>query len=554
MQSIAGCLLLLICLGGCFPASGSALSLSRQVEDELRILLGPASDSGQLALASERVWLHADAPEFYATRRYAPAWITDQGTVPQARVLLDALREVSAEGLCPEDYHIDLITALLTLAEDVPRHGVLFDPGWLARLDLLLTDAFLWYASDHLWGRLAFAELRERADRELEATPAALLEQALRQERLGATLTDLVPAHPGYRSLMRQLEEYRRLAGLGGWPKVPEGAKLHPGERDGRVRQLRARLRVTETVNFEGEETSDLLAGATMQALKDFQARHGLEPDGVLGPQTLVELNVPVEERIRRIELNLERWRWLPKAPTPRYLEVNIADFSLKVVEGERTVMTMPVIVGTAYRKTPVFSGTMTYLELAPYWHVPPTILREDKLPLIRKNPGWLEQKHFEIVSLKNPGEVIDPAGIDWSLVTARNFPGALRQKPGPWNALGQVKFMFPNRLSIYLHDTSERHLFQRRVRLFSSGCIRVERPMELAMYLLEPQGWTQEKLREAVSRDKPQQVSLKQPLPVRILYWTAWVDEAGSAQFRKDYYLRDLDMETALEAWRDRP
>jgi murein L,D-transpeptidase YcbB/YkuD len=182
---------------------------------------------------------------------------------------------------------------------------------------------------------------------------------------------------------------------------------------------------------------------------------------------------------------------------------------------------------------------------------VPPTILRKDKLPLIRRNPQWLNKNHFEIVSWSDSQKIIDPNKIKWSKVTAKTFPGALRQKPGPWNALGQVKFMFPNRLSIYLHDTSERHLFQRRVRLLSSGCIRIERPLDLAQYLLEPQGVGCDELLNAVNRVSPLRIPLAKPVPVQILYWTAWVNNRGDLQLRKDFYLRDLDMEIALEEWR---
>ncbi len=287
---------------------------------------------------------------------------------------------------------------------------------------------------------------------------------------------------------------------------------------------------------------------ATIHALKRFQRRHGLSPDGVLGPRTLAELNVSVEERIRQIEINLERWRWLPKSLGERRIEVNTADFRLRVVEDGQTVMSMPVIVGTGYRKTPVFSARMTYLEFAPYWFVPPTILREDKLPRIKRDPGWVKRRHFDIVSWKGPERSIDPWSIDWTDMEAKRFPGVLRMQPGPWNPLGRVKFMFPNRYAVYLHDTNERHLFRRNIRSFSSGCIRIERPQDLAYYLMENQGWHCDTLLDAMGRKRPKKVQLEQALPVHILYWTAWVDERGRLQFRKDLYLRDLDLDLALQ------
>jgi murein L,D-transpeptidase YcbB/YkuD len=228
---------------------------------------------------------------------------------------------------------------------------------------------------------------------------------------------------------------------------------------------------------------------------------------------------------------------------------VNIADFSLEVVEGGVVVMRMPVVVGTSYRKTPVFSGLMRYVEFAPYWGVPPTILREDKLPKIKANRDYLRLAHFEIVPWNGPpGEVLDPETIDWKNVTAENFPGLLRQKPGPWNPLGRVKFIFPNAFDVYLHDTPEHYLFEKNRRSYSSGCIRIARPEDLAQYLLEGQkGWDCERIADAMNSPVPVVEPLQEPLPVHILYRTAWIDAAGALEFRKDVYLRDVDLDLAL-------
>ena len=291
--------------------------------------------------------------------------------------------------------------------------------------------------------------------------------------------------------------------------------------------------------------TSHVYDRTTREATRSFQSRHGLVDDGVIGPKTLATLNVSVEERIRQIELNLERWRWMPKSLGKRHIRVNVADFSLEVIEAGETVMQMPVIVGTQYRKTPVFSARMTYLEFAPYWTVPPTILREDKLPKIKRRLDYLEEKHFRIISRADRKIIIDPLEIDWATVRADNFPGLLRMEPGPWNPLGRVKFMFPNRFNVYLHDTNETYLFGNNIRSFSSGCIRVKDPQALAAYLLE-QKLGQERLQELLSATVPEQIPIE-PLSVHIQYWTAWVDQDSLIHFRPDVYFRDLDLEVAL-------
>jgi murein L,D-transpeptidase YcbB/YkuD len=256
-----------------------------------------------------------------------------------------------------------------------------------------------------------------------------------------------------------------------------------------------------------------------------------------------------VEERIRQIEINLERWRWLPKTLGNRYLLVNIAGFNLTVVEDGKTVLEMAVVVGTPFRRTPVFSANLSYLIFSPYWNVPVTILREDKLPLIKADPGYVAAHHYEIVSWQDfPNRLLDPKSIDWSRITARNFPGLLRQKPGPWNPLGRVKFMFPNDFSVYLHDTPDRHLFAREQRSFSSGCIRIERPFELALYLLQGQeGWDADSIRGAMTSNVTRRVDLRQRIPVHILYQTAWVDDQGRLQTRPDLYQRDAALYDAL-------
>ncbi len=269
-----------------------------------------------------------------------------------------------------------------------------------------------------------------------------------------------------------------------------------------------------------------------------------------MGPATLDALNVPVNKRLRQIELNMERWRWLPRNLGKRYILVNIAGFSLDVYEDNRHMMDMRVVVGRQYRRTPVFSKDMTYLVISPYWHIPPNIALKDKLPLIRKNPGYLEQERIRVFHGAGAEmREIDAKTVDWATITGRNFSYRLRQDPGPFNALGRVKFMFPNKYNVYLHDTPSQELFAKTVRTFSSGCIRIEKPIELAEYLLKdyPE-WTRERILSTADRRIERTVQIKKPLPVHLLYWTAWIDRDGRMQFRNDIYKRDELLDRALQ------
>jgi murein L,D-transpeptidase YcbB/YkuD len=266
---------------------------------------------------------------------------------------------------------------------------------------------------------------------------------------------------------------------------------------------------------------------------------------------TLAELNVAPARRVRQLELNLERWRWLPQDLGHRHILVNIAGFELDVVEDGQTVLDMRVVVGRPYRRTPVFSDTMRYLVLSPYWHVPRNIAVRDKLPLIKRDPAYLAKQELRLFA-REGGTVreVDASAVDWTAVTPANFTYELRQEPGPLNALGRVKFMFPNKYNVYLHDTPARELFARASRDFSSGCIRLEKPLELAVQLLrhDPR-WTRMRLDSMIAQRVERMVPLAEPVPVHLLFWTAWAAPDGSIHFRRDLYGRDARLERALVA-----
>jgi murein L,D-transpeptidase YcbB/YkuD len=500
--------------------------------------------SAPLVTDAARPLLHEQLFTLYRQRGFLPIWIDGGQLKPEAETLMETLRNAGAHGLCGDDYQLAELEGLLRIQADFAVRNLPSASDKRAILDLFLSQAFLMYATQMVEGQVdpSLAHVDWRARRR-KADLVKLLEYAMLNHRLPQVLEDLVPPHEEYRQLVAALRHYRELAAYGGWPQIPAGPTIRPDARDERLPLVKALLLLTGDLAL-AVAMDDAYDPGTVEAVKIFQARHGLNADGVIGPKTLASFNVPVEERIRQIELNLERWRWMPKGFGRRHIRVNVADFSLDVVEDGQLVMHMPVIVGTQYRKTPVFSAQMTYLEFAPYWIVPPTILREDKLPHIKSNPAYLEEKHFHIISM-NGQTMINPYEIDWAKITASNFPGLLRMDPGPWNPLGHVKFMFPNRFNIYLHDTNEAYLFDKNVRSFSSGCIRIERPLDLANYLLEKE-LGREKVLALFNATKTVKVPVE-PMPVHIQYWTAWVGRDGRVNFRPDVYYRDLDLEVAL-------
>ncbi len=483
----------------------------------------------------------------YVRRQYRAVWSDERGPTRLADDLVGALRRADREGLRSDDYQLADIEAALTALR---APGAAITPDQLAKLDLLLTSAFLDYGSHLLAGRvrpdLRPAGLARRPSPDM----VAALQAALESEDIAGTLDTLAPRHDGYRRLRDALARYRAVAAEGGWPAIPDGPVLRRGDRSPRVTALRQRLREDDTRISRGDDVFDEDVEA---ALKSFQRRHGLEPDGTVGPATRTALNVPIERRIAQMELNLERSRWLPQDLGRRHILVNIAAFELQVVNGRDVELAMRVVVGHPDNRTPLLTDTIQYLVLNPYWHVPRDIAAGELLPKVRENASYLAQQRLRVFTDSGPdAREVDPATVDWSAVTSSDFPFVLRQDPGAFNSLGRVKFMFPNPFSVYLHDTPARGLFNQAERDLSHGCIRVEQPVELAEYLLRQTGrWNRAALVRALDDTAAVdlEVQLPEPMPVHLYYWTAWADEDGTVQFRRDIYGDDAPLLTALRA-----
>ena len=481
---------------------------------------------------------------FYKERQER-LWVTDRGATPRAHQLASILQNADQDGLDPDDYGATAIAALLDAT----------GPDALAELELRLSLGLIQFISDLASGRVEPSEV----DPELFVYPqdidhAAVIRAAADASDLDTFVAGFRPAQDEYQRARAALAEFRARAARGDdWGVVPEGPTLDPGMTDPRIAWLRARLLASSDAEEArlaavGAAAPEFYDHALEAAVRRFQYRHGLEQDGRVGRRTIEALNVPIEQRIRQIVLNLERRRWMPDDRGERYVFVNLADFELKLVDGPRTVFDTRVVVGAPYHRTPVFSAEMTYVEINPYWNVPPSIARNELLPEIKADPGYLAANGFELLTGWDNGAAIDPWTIDWSRIGPENFAWRLRQKPGASNALGRIKFMFPNRFNVYLHDTPARHLFDRAERSFSHGCIRVEQPVTFGAFVLAGQDdWSRERLEAAIASGERMIVPLEKPLPVHIAYLTAWVNKDGTVHFRNDVYGRDTRLAAAL-------
>ena len=497
--------------------------------------VGEATAAGQSILAVSAL------PAFYESRGFAPVW-TGPGGERRLADLLRAIHQSEGHGLNPENYHL---SALQPWSEG--RTGSDLPEPARTDLEMLATDAFLVLGSHLLHGRVNPESINpEWLANRRSARLDTILANAVAADRIEEALLDLAPQQSRYRRMLDAAGELRAVMEAGGWPTVPDGPTLRAGSEGPRVQALRVRL-----LGSPASGAAEPFDEALSEAVHRFQVRHGLDADSAVGRATLAALNVPASVRLRQLEINLERWRWLPADLGARHIEVNIPAFETRVVENGRTVAVHRSVVGRRFRATPVFSGTMTYLVLAPYWHVPPTIAAVDQLPAIRENPGVIADQRMTLLDLAT-NQAVDPFSVDWERMTGAEFNRLyrLRQDPGPHNALGTVKFMFPNKHNVYLHDTPSPDLFERTARDFSSGCIRIDRPLELASYLLEGRPeWNRAGIDAAVRDGVERTVTLPEPVQVHLLYWTAWVDEQGVSHFREDIYDRDEVVRAALTA-----
>ncbi|GAB5520596.1 MAG: L,D-transpeptidase family protein [Rhodothermales bacterium] len=509
--------------------------------------LNASADSISTALHGTLPDSTSQVARLYEANNYGLHWIENDGTLrPHAEALIEALPEAERHGL---SFSEDRLNDLRTRFEEARSHASLEN---VIALDLALSDLAIQFGTDLRMGRVNPQNLKAEVYIKASSDDFGDVLSAWMTEPEPPSFTEtFAPDHPIYLRLQEALQRYRQYAKDGGWETVAEGADdlvLEIGETSPYVPALRNRLALAGNLASSSEDsTYDVNVAA---AVADFQERHGLAVDSVLGPNTLAALNVPIDARILQLELALERWRWLPHELADRFILTNVPGFNVYAIENNDNIaLEMRTVVGAAYgdQETPVLADTMTYVDFRPYWNVPDGIAANEIMPKVREDASYLDQKQYEIVSHFGS----DATVYDVSEVDLDEIPGQyhIRQRPGPHNSLGLVKFMFPNEHAIYLHDTPADALFDRAERDFSHGCVRLAEPDRFGAYILGRQGWDLARVQDAMQSGDHQIVSLEEPIPVYIMYLSAFAEPDGYVTLHDDIYGQDADLATRLNA-----
>ncbi|WKZ57858.1 MAG: L,D-transpeptidase family protein [Bdellovibrionota bacterium] len=542
MQCLLTSLLALFMLFG--GASAPALAHDKIEEEIYRAAeQGVASSLALAAHGFDSAALDRGLHAWYAERSFLPLWIEGAAPSKRAKEARDAIRFCSKDGLRPDDYFIKHIDALW--------HRT--DPKGLAKLDLLLTVAVALLAADAIEGRIEPLEIDSKLfahARPPRPNLGAIVKTIVYRQDIGKAIGESFPRHRQYEAMREALAQYREIAAKGGWQTVGShrGSSLGPASNKADLAALASRLQASHDLaqDYVSRGSFD---GDLQGAVSRFQARHGLPATGEVGRATLAELNIPVEARIKTLLVNLERWRWLQRdVAEAKEVLVNIAGFELFALDREEIALQLPVIVGKTYHATPVFSEFIRYIEVNPYWNVPSSIAANELLPKLKKDSHYLSSQHMRLYDgWHSNARELAPSTMQWSTISPRQMGRyAIRQDPGPWNALGTLKFVFPNSFNVYLHDTPSKGLFAERARAFSHGCIRVSEPDRLAAFLLDSpaDAWNRERVRHVVADGARKIIKLPTPVRIHLTYRTAWVDQDGIVQFRPDIYGRDALME----------
>lgn len=519
------------------------------IQDQIRLRLENIQPGERLNIRNKNLKTSDEIYSFYANREFKEAWSSNGILTEIAYELRFEIKQAEFDGLNPSDYNLALIESFFKSFEENKKRNSENDTEDLADLDLILSDAFFHLSSHLELGKVDPTKIDSNWEiirKSPKVNHPELLETALQSGSIRKSLESLYPSFTMYRKgreVIRALDEKRKSDSTD-WKAVKIDKTLKVGDANSGIPALRERLVFWNYLEIYELENPKFYDSVMFVAVKEFQKRNGMEPDGALGKMTVNALNQSPRILMDRAAVNMERLRWLPDSlRDSEMIVVNIANFQLDYLSKGDTLFSGKVIVGKQYHASPIFSAPMKYIVFSPYWNVPNSIARNELIPSIRRNPNYLRQKNMEVVT--HSGKLVDPSTINWS---SKSFPYMIRQKPGGENSLGLVKFMFPNKHSVYLHDTPSKSLFEREDRALSHGCIRLQHPEKLAKLLLNDMpGWTDEKIQEAMHQTKEQIVNLNREIPVVLIYLTFWADSNGQGHFRPDIYGRDGEVLTAL-------
>ncbi|MEX0883085.1 MAG: L,D-transpeptidase family protein [Cyclobacteriaceae bacterium] len=524
----------------------STHTFSRQIDQgisfEIRSILEGAEGQSFHFFENNPIFSFDQLVNFYSQRNFKEAWVENGKLTCLAYELRHLIKQSIFDGLVPEDYHLERIEFYF---QQFSNNRISFPSNLeLAGLDILLSDAFFLYAT-HLYKGKTHPEYLtsgwEIRTKTSEPEIIGQLIEALAGHEIRKHLYSFQPKFPLYSRMRRSMIYFheKKMGKFRDWETITYDNSIKPMESHLSIPNIRQKLLFWGDLNDYKWLEETLYDSALLNGVLEFQARNGLHPDGLIGKATIEAINKSPKELIDQIAVNMERLRWIPDTTLNEFILVNIANYSLDYIKNRDTLLHSKAIVGKTYRKTPVFDAQLSYLVFNPTWTVPPTILKNDIIPAVKKDPQYLSSKNMRLLTFS--GKEVDPGSIDWQNISVSNFPFMIRQDPGRQNSLGLVKFMFPNKYNVYIHDTPARELFAREDRALSSGCIRIQKPAELAELLLMDQSlWTKDRIQMVINAGKEQTVVLKNKIPVILLYLTFWTDSRHVPMIRKDIYKRD--------------
>lgn len=471
--------------------------------------------------------IYADLKRFYSLQDNELVWYNEDKPSKDTDDLLTILLEADKYALDSADYNVYKI---VNLQHQVYQSDP--NPLTLVMLDVRTSIAYITFAW-HLHNGKSVPAIEEGLW--LKSPGEASIAKELADNSISSAIESLQPTHKDFKPTLLAYHTYRKLQKQGGWQALPPSLVVSRGDTSVYVSMIRQRLTLTN--DYSENESDSVFSESLENAVKKFQFRHRMEEDGVVGNTTLSALNIPVEQKIEVLKKNIERIRWMPNDLGDRYITVNIPEYELVVYDGNEQVMTMAVVVGEEQNKTPIFHDKLEYIVFSPTWTVPKSIVTEEMLPAVRKDKKYLSDRNIKVFDgWGEDAKELNPKRVKWDKVDADSI--MFVQDPGTTNSLGRIKFMMPNSMAIYLHDTPANHLFNENDRAFSHGCIRVEKPIEFASYLLgDQEEWDEQTIRDSLNLEKPKNVILKEHVPVYIIYRTAWATEEGIVHFREDVY-----------------